>query len=103
MEFRHPKITELLKQLDNKVNNYLQKASESCIEENNDDPNGFYECVNNNTSGLKENYYKFQNFALYTEEKEKECAKNPDGFDNCINGSLKDLNKAMNELLSNLE
>ena len=103
MEFRHPKITELLKQLDNKANQYLQKTSESCIEENNDDPTAFYECVNNNASGLKENYYKFQNFALYAELREKDCAKNSDDFDGCVNTSLKDLNKAMTELISDLE
>ena len=103
MEFRHSTIHNLFKQLDQRVNQYLNKKSEECLEENNDDPNAFFDCMNNSTSSLRENYYKFENLSLYSDLREKECSQDATDYQQCIDKTAKDLTTSMNDLMSSLE
>jgi len=103
MEFRHSLIHNLFKQLDDKVNLYLKTKADACLEENSEDANAFYECMNTNTSELRDNYYKFENLSLYSDLREKECNRDSSEYTQCINTLVSDLTGAMNDLTSNLE
>jgi len=103
MEFRHTAIQSIFKQLDQKLNTYLNKKSETCLEENPEDPNSFYTCINTSTAALTENYYKFDGLSLYADLRERECVKLGKDFDKCIRTSANDIDRAVNELLANLE
>ena len=103
MEFRHTRLQELFKQLDQKVSNYLNNHAEACLEENSEDPNGFYECMKTNTTNFRENYYKFENLSLYSDLREKECSGDAGNFDQCLNGAIADVKSAMGDLESSFE
>ena len=103
MEFRHSKIRDLFHNLSKKVDQYLHKKSETCFEESGDDPNEFYECIKTSTSDFKENYYKFENLSLYADLREKQCANADSDYNQCIDGTIKDLNAAIKDLEPNFE
>lgn len=103
MEFRHTKLQALFKQLDQKVNMYLSTHAETCLEENGEDPNGFYECMKTHTANFRENFYKFENLSLYTDLRENECSKDTSNFDQCLNGVLTDVKRAMDDLEGSFE
>lgn len=103
MEFRHIKLQDLFKQLDQKVNKYLSKTSETCLEDNNEDPKEFFECVKSNTANFRENYYKFEGLSLYSDLREKECSQQGSEFEQCINTTLKDVKNAMADLERSFE
>lgn len=103
MEFRNEKIQELFRQLDRRLDEHLNAKSNACLEEHSDDPNGFYECLNDSTSGLRENYYKLQGLSLLADMKEKECSPTAGDYQQCIDRVAGDVTSQMNELLGNLE
>lgn len=103
MEIRHNKLTQLFRDLSGKVEAYINKHAETCLEENENDPNGFYECVKSNSAPLNENLYKFENLSLYSDLREKECKESGEDYEQCIQTLFKDVKEAAKDLEENLE
>lgn len=103
MDLRHPKLLSLFKKLDEKTKLYLSNATEKCLAENKDDPNQFYECFKDETSVFNENIYKFDGLSLYSDLREKECSQKGGDFEQCINETCLDIEKAMTDLHSFIE
>lgn len=102
MEHRHSTLKELFRGLSKKVDEYNDKHAEQCLEEAGDDVNAFYECVRNNTEGLRDNLYKFEALSLYSDLRERECRQGDD-YESCVRDLLKDLKTASSELEQHLE
>lgn len=103
MEIRHDALREIFRGLSGKVDQYFKKQAETCVEEHGSDPTEFYECVQNNTSNLRDNMYKFENLSLYADLRERECRQDGEDYEECVKTLAQDIKKAAGELDENFE